>query len=598
MITEIEMSFRHLRDLALRGLTAVNIIVGPNNAGKTSFFRGVQSLISLQRKIESGEYIRLGIRIEFPDDIKSQIGREADLAVRLFRSGEDVVQIGPMQWWRRDATHDGITYISHGNDLATTETFRFLSGRCVFSPLKHFLKGKEFGAREVSTHIPVESFERVMGPIAAMRNGWLSRSYFLWHRRKSRYEETLGAHHARLDGEAEHLAGRLDHLLSETRGGSTRQRINRFMNAVVPEIGEIGIRRRAPKGEQGTIISVVFSDARGERKLEELGGGVEQTLALALVLIGEGDGGAVFIEEPESHLHESAQRRLIEQIEIHRGSRQVFIATHSPVFVNEFPGANVYRVTRNTDGGATVHPCVDKASQRQVLNELGVLPSSLTQTNCVVWVEGPTETRLVRRWLEMVAPELKVHQHYEFAQTGGSNLVSLAVDVPANDPRGLRDIMRVCRHNFIICDRDAGRDSSAGKAPVQDIEKLVGKHHWITSGYEIEWYVPRAIIAAVWGDKVGEHMATCAAQDEPFYARLASSGQKTKSAGNEKVKWAERFVSAQFGSDVWFGSESGEVGAELKEQVERLAAYIREANQMVTPTVAACQACGQVTPSR
>lgn len=36
MITDIEMNFRHLREIALRDLSAVNIFVGPNNAGKTS----------------------------------------------------------------------------------------------------------------------------------------------------------------------------------------------------------------------------------------------------------------------------------------------------------------------------------------------------------------------------------------------------------------------------------------------------------------------------------------------------------------------------------------------------------------------------------
>lgn len=594
MITEIEMKFRHLRGIALRGLSAVNIIVGPNNAGKTSIFRGVQSLVSA-RVVEGSNYIYIGTRVVVPDDMKSKIERSSEFSSVFYRSREDDLErVGPIQWWRRDAGHRGVNYISHGNEVGAS-ALKFIDGVCQLAPLSNVLAGKS-AAGQVGTAMRASLFEDVTKPLLERQDAWRKQSYFLWHRRKSRYEESLGAHYARLDEEAEHLAGRLDHLLSETRGGLIRQRINRFMNAVVPNIGEIGIRRREHPGDQkGTIISVVFSDLQGERSLEELGGGVEQTLALALVLIGENDEGAVFIEEPESHLHESAQRRLIEQIEKHRGARQVFIATHSPVFVNEFPGANVYRVTRDTDGGAKVHPCVDRASQREVLNELGVLPSSLTQTNCVVWVEGPTETRLVRRWLELVAPELKVHQYYEFAQTGGSNLASLAADVSANDPGGLHDIMRVCRHNFIICDRDAGIGSSAVKAPVQAIERLIGKHHWITRGYEIEWYVPRAIIASVWNEKVGEHMAACLNQDEPFYARLATSGEKTKSAGEHKVKWAERFASAQFGPEVWFDGESG---GELRAQVERLAAYIREANQMAVSKASSCSACGQATSPR
>lgn len=279
------------------------------------------------------------------------------------------------------------------------------------------------------------------------------------------------------------------------------------MAAVVPGIGEIGIKRHQPEGGQQTLISVVFSDSNAERTLQELGGGVEQILALALVLIGERDEGPVFVEEPESHLHESAQRRLIEQIEKHRGSRQIVIATHSPVFINAFPGANVYRVTR----GAS-----------------------------------------------------------------------------------LRDIIQVCRHNFMICDRDSGVGENPAKAPVQGIAQRVGVNHWITRGYEIEWYIPQAIIASIWDSDVAAHMATCTRANEPFYERLAGSGKKTKSAGGRKVQWAERIVEKKFGSDVWFADETGQ---ELRSQVERLATYIRQANQIVTPTPLDCRECGRPIPA-
>ena len=63
MITELRMAYRHLREVELRDLKGVSIIVGPNNAGKTSIFRGVQYLTGKQRASNS-EYLTLGTRIE------------------------------------------------------------------------------------------------------------------------------------------------------------------------------------------------------------------------------------------------------------------------------------------------------------------------------------------------------------------------------------------------------------------------------------------------------------------------------------------------------------------------------------------------------
>ncbi|MCY1011384.1 AAA family ATPase [Nannocystis pusilla] len=281
------------------------------------------------------------------------------------------------------------------------------------------------------------------------------------------------------------------------------------------------------------------------RSLEDLGGGVEQVLALALVLLAEPDEGAVFIEEPESHLHESAQRRLIEQIELYRGKRQVFLATHSPIFVNEFPGANVYRLSRDpTTKKTSAYSCLSKPEQRQVLDELGVLPSSLTQTNCVIWVEGPTEVRFVTHWLGLVAPKLLVNQHYTFAQTGGSNILSLAADIAPDPEAWIQDINRICRHNYFICDRDAGIGQDPAKEPVRDIDKLVGDNHWITHGYEIEWYLPDEGVEHLWGAAVAEHVRKQrSTADVPFYEHLKASGIRgTATAGERKTAHAERIV--------------------------------------------------------
>ncbi|MDC0667140.1 ATP-dependent nuclease [Nannocystis radixulma] len=443
---------------------------------------------------------------------------------------------------------------------------------------------------------------------AEEHNTWLQHSFYLWHRRKSRYQEPAGHPYKKLDDEAEHIVGRLENLLLAPEGEVIRRKIDEFMNSVIPKLGNIAFERHDTPN--GSSLSVVFVEAKDRKRgLHELGGGVEQTLALALVLIGEEDRGAVFIEEPEAHLHESAQRRLIRQIEKHQGQRQLFIATHSPVFVNEVREARVYRITRNTDT-ASIHRCISRSAQRTVLDELGVLPSSLLQTNCVVWVEGPTEMHLIEHWLKLLASDLKVHEHYAFAETGGSNIADLGADVPTG-LAGLRDIMTICRNNFLVCDKDAGTDQPS-KIDPQEIEGLVGKNYWITHGYEIEWYYPYSVVDALWGDDAASHIAACKDASLPFYECLASARipaldaggavvvddagvvvekaiHGTVSAGKRKRAYAEKAVRLPTNHE-WFADERG---GHLRENVLHLASFIRQSNQLARPSEENCSRCGR-----
>lgn len=567
MITDLKVTFRHLQKTWLNNLSGVNIIVGPNNAGKTSIFRAVQSSASEreQPRIEIGTTLA---SIENGPEIFRRAGWAPGARLTFWSTSHRQPNRADRGIW-----NDG-GYSALLVDRAILEKS---------SPRADWKEGPKRAEETLVT---------LTNSLIAEHAEWSSSLYFLWHRRKSRYQEELGSYRDRLDEEAEYLAGRLDHIQAGTGGMAARRKIDQFMAAVVPGLGEIGIRR-SPGENQRTMISIIFSN--GERTLDELGGGVEQVLALAMVLIGEKDSGAVFIEEPESHLHESAQRRLIEQILLHRGSRQLFIATHSPVFVNGLPGANIYRVTRASDGQASIYPCLDHQEKRRTLDELGVLPSTLIQTNAVIWVEGPTEARLVRHWLGLLAPELKLHQHYEFAETGGSNIVQLGADLGEDDSK-LRDIMKICRNNFVVCDLDAPIGAKPSKTPVKEIQKMFGESHWITFGYEIEWYYPREVIEKLWGAAVADHVEARTDAGVPFYQHLAASGARgTKSAEDRKVLYAERAVALGLDANIWFAGDRGE---HLREHVQKVANFIRTANQIAESSPGTCAMCHQPLSSR
>ncbi len=117
-------------------------------------------------------------------------------------------------------------------------------------------------------------------------------------------------------------------------------------------------------------VRVVVTEQGRRTPLEDTGGGIEQLLSIVVALTSESEHGIIFIDEPESHLHEGAQRRLANYIQRNIAKRQIFISTHSPVFMTAFKSASIFK-TRMTAHGATVERVMDTDHRRMILDTLG-----------------------------------------------------------------------------------------------------------------------------------------------------------------------------------------------------------------------------------
>ena len=106
--------------------------------------------------------------------------------------------------------------------------------------------------------------------------------------------------------------------------------IEHFVHDAIPDMGML----HAPLQENSPAPTVSFDAQQREYSINlgDMGSGIEQLLMVATVLETTGPECALFVEEPESHIHPRAQRYLLEQLRA--TDRQIFVTTHSPVFVN------------------------------------------------------------------------------------------------------------------------------------------------------------------------------------------------------------------------------------------------------------------------
>ncbi len=105
------------------------------------------------------------------------------------------------------------------------------------------------------------------------------------------------------------LAQVLNSIITNDR--DTFDEIERFVHGALPDVG-----RLQPRLINNNQTQVVFRVPQGNYSipLTDMGGGIEQLLMVATVLLTTNAENTIFVEEPESHLHAGAQRYLLEKL--------------------------------------------------------------------------------------------------------------------------------------------------------------------------------------------------------------------------------------------------------------------------------------------
>jgi hypothetical protein len=278
------------------------------------------------------------------------------------------------------------------------------------------------------------------------------------------------------------------------------------------------------------------------------------------------------------------QREFIEFITTET-SNQYLISTHSPTLINAHstmsPEAreNIQVFHLRLENGATVGgPVLRNEHSLIALTDLGVKASDILQSNCVIWVEGPSDRIYLNRWLELMAPNLAEGLHYSIMFYGGSALSHLSLgrdDVP----KELVEILRINQYAIVLMDDDrskVGQHLKPTKKRVMEECKRTGNHCWITDGREIENYLPPRVIAATCENMIGKQVTVPVGKYDKFEEALskairASGAQPFDYAGN-KVKYAREFAGC-------FDRGDFDSVPELRKQLETVIDRIRKWNR-------------------
>lgn len=335
-------------------------------------------------------------------------------------------------------------------------------------------------------------------------------------------------------------------------------------------------------------------------KLEELGTGIREVVLLAAAATIYRDK-VICLEEPEIHLHPMLQKRLINHLNKIKTNNQYFIATHSAHIIN-CPDISIFRIQNGPKG--SVISSISKDSERfDVCTSLGYGPADLLMTNCIIWVEGPSDRIYLNHWIsKRSTSDLVEGVHYSILFYGGRILSHFTGGV---DDEAVKDLIKTRNINqrgvvFIDSDKDKKSDdiNETKQRVLKEFNSDSNKDKgfgWVTEGRETENYFSQTDIEAALKQ---------VHPDTPIKIEPVLITKATKNKASEQIELAEEFRDFVPGVDkVKLAKHLTEndilpKSEDFDKKMDELVVFIWKANGKEIKTESThCEACKQPKPA-
>ena len=189
-------------------------------------------------------------------------------------------------------------------------------------------------------------------------------------------------------------ASNLAEVLSQLQANPNRfKRFNSYINKVFPNIHWISVHNRVNNNCEIMVWTIEYEKERHDLTvpLSKCGSGVSQVLAMLYVLMTSEFPQVIIIDEPQSFLHPSAIRKLLEIFK-EFPQHQYIIATHSPTIIAASDPSTIH-LLEIKDSCTEVMPIDinDTKQLRRSLLSIGARLSDVFGADSILWVEGETE---------------------------------------------------------------------------------------------------------------------------------------------------------------------------------------------------------------
>lgn len=484
----------------------INIIIGPNNAGKSNLFKYLYQIRETAIKIMEGKS-EPAERDEFHNyDVFNHIIGSISKKDTWAEQGKDVICDLLIEDIQLSNTTSKASLHKNGENLHLRVSHN--NSTCLSVMYNH-----ENPLLELGTNKPRLLNTQTQNYVEAVRNiGFPQDTYTYWNN----FFESLVfvdpiRHYDRastpqltsdFDGSSiieDILKLHDDHDLAQ-EWRSYKNKIETWLKVILKEesfeLDATGKFLRFFLNRGGHSISALLSD---------LGTGVSQLfMLLSYLFINRERSLNVLMEEPECNLHPEALIQFINILENEFTNHRFFISSHSSTLIDQVnENWSVNKVVRKGNSASLIQPCNKIIEKYELFDELGVRASQILQSNLIIWIEGPSDRIYLKKWINDHFQGIPIREgkHYSFMMYGGSNLSNY--DIMAEDD--FIDILSGGRYSIILCDSDKKDTTCPLKSRVETLKyrletlKMIENGHernisdfvkmHITNGREIENYI-------------------------------------------------------------------------------------------------------------
>lgn len=537
----------------------INVIVGPNNAGKSKLLRAVDRTVRQPSEGaligEAGQPYTIDVR---------RVLTESELK-SVFNPGAYGGTIPGRNHWEEFGKFA----------IGTQATIRYDTSNDtrVVQVYPTYNNGPSYGGEENCLKI-------VTTTVSSLRPGWsplLSLPVYYMSAERDVVPETQGLRDA-VQPDGSGVTSLIQQaLLDSTKSAEPVEHwlladLNRIM---APDHHFTRILTRFRSSNQWEIF--LEEEGKGLVPLSQCGSGLKTVLHLLaytnLSAHRRGEkisAGTFLLEELENCLHPHVQRNLFAYLDdVLVLPARAFLTTHSSVCLDYFQGhddailTHVYQENRKTRS-RVVEAFQDRCG---ALDRMGSRASDALQCNSVIWVEGPSDRILLKKWFDLCDADVREGAHFAIMLYGGDLLAHLTMGSEEEEIAEYIRLLRINRNSAIIIDSDKTHQA----APLRETKKRVKEEAererrfvWITKGKEIENYVAPGFFARTIED------APVIGQYEPPWPKIGGTRATGSSrAFHTKVEFAEFVAQKATTADFQF---------DWKDRTDELIAFIRKAN--------------------
>lgn len=239
--------------------------------------------------------------------------------------------------------------------------------------------------------------------------------------------------------------------------------------------------------EETYELKVNIEDSE-DRFIYQVGDGVTSLIIIMynIFLNSDRKNNIYFIEEPEQSFHPGFQRLFMNMVSLNDKFKNCyfFFTTHSNHLIDisnhEFKNFNNYLCSKNKD---LINVKVQNEEDAEIIDELGVNPSSVQIANKIIWVEGKYDAFYIRLLLNKKNINDEGRKYieeydYVFVPYGGSNgtLINFSIEnSPEENKEFILKAKKINKNMLIVMDDDGISKGNCGSAKKERYCALKGE---------------------------------------------------------------------------------------------------------------------------